>query len=125
MTDTGRTAPPENAASTRNSIKLWTAIITLLGVVLGFGYTALQLLNQSKDLKRIEQNFRNLDELRYALMMPLEGVWDYRLNIQNTLVKQIHHGTCGAKLFFFGTATMTASAIRFLLAPESMKAAIL
>jgi len=65
--------------TTRESkYKLWTAIVTLLGVIVGFGYTAFQLLNQSRDLQRIEQNFRNIDELKKALMKPLEGVLDYK-----------------------------------------------
>jgi hypothetical protein len=65
-------------ASTRESkYKLWTALISLTGIIVGFAYTGVQLINQRDDLHRIEQNFRNLDELKKALTMPLEGLWNY------------------------------------------------
>lgn len=62
-----------------SKIKLWTAIVTLLGVVAGFAYTSYQLLHQSRDLEKIEQNFSSLEKLRKALTMPLEGLWDYKV----------------------------------------------
>jgi hypothetical protein len=72
-------------------VKLWTAIGTLFGVVAGFGVTASQLLNQSKDLQRIEQNFRNLSDLRKALRMPLEGLWDYHVEFAKYFGKVSPH----------------------------------
>ena len=59
--------------------KLWTAIITLLSVAVGFAFTTIQLVRQSNDLRRIEQNFQSMNQLKKALMMPLEGLWDYKV----------------------------------------------
>jgi hypothetical protein len=70
--------PPTNG-SRESKYKLWTAIITLLSVVFGFAYTTFQLLGQRDDLRRIEQNFQSMNQLIKALMMPLEGVWDYKV----------------------------------------------
>src|ERR1019366_5467865 len=66
----------------------WTAIITLLSVVFGFAYTTFQLLGQRDDLHRIEQNFQNMNQLKKALMMPLEGVWDYRVKYATYIGEQ-------------------------------------
>jgi hypothetical protein len=57
----------------------------------GFGVTAFQLVNQSKDLQRIEQNFRKLSDLRKALRMPLEGIWDYHVEYTKYFGKDKPH----------------------------------
>jgi hypothetical protein len=59
-----------------SKVKLWTAIVTLLAVLLGL----LQLYGQGKDLQKIERNFSSLENMRRSLMMPLEGVWSYHID---------------------------------------------
>jgi hypothetical protein len=73
--------------------KLWTAIITFLGVFAGFGVTIFQLYHQSGDLSQIEQN---ISQLRKSLKKPLEGVWyfknDYSIYFGEKTPKRFMHG---------------------------------
>jgi len=94
-------ADGEDAATIRESkYKLWTALITLAGVLVGFIYTGVQLYTQSHDLQRIEQNFRNLDELKKALTKPLEGIWDYRAEYTKYFGEQTPHRHLKGKAVF-------------------------
>jgi hypothetical protein len=85
-----------------SKIKLWTAIVTFLGVLVGFAYTGYQLLDQGRDLQRIEQNFSSLETLRTALMRPLEGLWDYEVEyIHYFGEKQRHRFAIGKAVFIW------------------------
>lgn len=101
----GAAASSEKETSAREAkYKLWAAILTLVSVIVGFGYTTIQLLNQGKDLQRIEQNFRNMNELKTALMMPLEGVWDFRAEYEKYFGESElpRHGSGKAIFLWYG-----------------------
>jgi hypothetical protein len=67
------TIPNEDSGYRESKIKLWTAYVTLLGVILAVVLTIYQIRNQNENLQRIAQNFEHLSDLKKALMMPLEG----------------------------------------------------
>jgi hypothetical protein len=67
------TLPSEEISYRESKIKLRIAQVTLAGVILTIGITMLQSWIQYQSLNQIAQNFKNLNELKKVLMMPLEG----------------------------------------------------
>jgi hypothetical protein len=54
-------------------------------------------------LQRIAQNFEHLNDLKKALMMPLEGEWDYQTEFTTYIGKKSHHySLSGGKAIFIG-----------------------
>lgn len=90
----------KDTTARESKYKLWTALVTLAGVLVGFIYTGVQLYSQSHDLQRIEQNFRNLDELKKAITMPLEGLWDYKTEYTKYFGEQTPHRHLKGKAVF-------------------------
>jgi hypothetical protein len=136
-------ASADKHASTReDQLKLWTAGITLAGVLAGFIATGVQLFfqrgdiqrqsqdlqrlsqdiqRQSQDLQGIEQNFRNLSAHKKALTKPLEGLWNFDIKYTKYFGKQTRRHTCEERLFFCGTAILQTPDIMLIWAEESNK----
>lgn len=93
------TLQSEDPSVHESKIKLRTAYVTLLGVFFGVVLTGYQIYSQNQNLQRIAQNFENLSHLKKALMMPLEGEWEYEAEYTKYFGLDSFHYSHGKAIF--------------------------